>query len=293
MGNTPSHKLDIRFWGVRGSIPCAEPENMLYGGNTSCVQLDLLGCEDYLILDSGSGIRPLGEHLVKTGQQKNGHIFITHAHWDHIQGFPFFKPIYDKANHVSIHMPQQQSGDCKQVLTGQLTPTHFPVTADMLSANIHYITQPPEVQNYGNFSVEFMLANHPVTTAIYKIRTADHVIVYAPDNEITPLEFSKNQSFRDKVIQFCKNADILIHDANYDIEVYRNRRNWGHSTWEDAIDVAKKANVKHVFLTHHDPTANDDQLKDREHLISEHVSHFKTLQLAREGIIYSFTSQDE
>lgn len=262
---------------------------MLYGGNTSCVQIMLEHSDDYLILDSGSGIRPLGEEIARKKIHSSGHIFITHAHWDHIQGFPFFKPIYDKDSKVDIHMPGQISGDCKQVLTGQLTPTHFPVTADMLSAKIGYITQPPERQDYRGFSVEFMLANHPVTTAIYKIITDRHVIVYAPDNELVPVNLqSDDGAFRRQLTDFCRDADILIHDGNYTREMYPERQNWGHSSWEDATEMAGEAGVKNLFLTHHDPSASDGILKERERQIAVYANQFKTLQLAREGIVYSF-----
>ncbi len=282
------HCLTIRFWGVRGSIPCAETENMIFGGNTSCVQIQFKDSDEYLILDSGSGIRPLGDFLEKSDLQKKGRIFITHAHWDHIQGFPFFKPIYTSDNFVSIHMPEQKSGDCKQVLTGQLTPTHFPVTADMLNAQIDYITQTPEPVDYGHFSVEFMLANHPVATAIYKIRSQNHTIVYAPDNEIVPLDLGGSKAFRDQLIAFCKDADILIHDSNYDREMYLNRRNWGHSSWEETTELAAEAGVKNLFLTHHDPASTDDLLKEREGKLKAYASHFKSLLLAREGVLYTF-----
>jgi phosphoribosyl 1,2-cyclic phosphodiesterase len=283
-----TYALKLRFWGVRGSIPCPETENMKYGGNTSCVQLCFKDQQGYLILDSGSGIRPLGVHLENLQLQKSGHIFITHAHWDHIQGFPFFKPIYDEANNVSIHMPLQDSGNCKQVLTGQLTPTHFPVTADMLSAKINYVTQSPEVQHYQGFSVNFMLANHPVTTAIYKIQSQGKTVVYAPDNELVPEHLAPNREFRNALIAFCKDADVLIHDGNYNLKMYEKRRNWGHSAWEDATQMAIEAGVKHLFLTHHDPTATDSMLDERAEELKQYTSEFDSIQLTREGLEYTF-----
>lgn len=273
-----SRSIAIRFWGVRGSIPCPDPENMMFGGNTSCVQISIRGTSDYLILDSGSGIRTLGNALIQHGNEVHGHIFITHAHWDHIQGFPFFRPIYQDASSLSIHMPRQKMGDCKTVLTTQFTPTYFPVTVEMLNADIDYVTQDPGVQAYDGFSVEFIHANHPVETAVYKFRIGEHVIVYAPDNEITP-------DTRAELEAFIQGADVLIHDANYDRPIYKHKVGWGHSAWEDVVDVAVKAGVKQVFLTHHDPTAHDEFLMQREKKVAEHRHRFEQLTLAREGMV--------
>lgn len=273
-----TRSVSIRFWGVRGSIPCPDPENMMFGGNTSCVQISIRGVPDYVILDSGSGIRTLGNALIRHGDTVQGHVFITHAHWDHIQGFPFFRPIYQEGGSLSIHMPRQKMGDCKTVLTTQFTPTYFPVTVEMLNAEIDFVTQETEMTSYDGFSVEFMHANHPVETAIYKFRIADHVIVFAPDNEITA-------EFRQELAAFIADADVLIHDSNYDRDTYPRKIGWGHSAWEDVVDLAASAGVKHLYLTHHDPTSNDEMLIRREQSLAPHRHRFTRLTLAREGMV--------
>ncbi len=276
-----NRSISIRFWGVRGSIPCPDPENMMFGGNTSCVQVTIRNSEEYLILDSGSGIRTLGNALVQHGREVHGHIFITHAHWDHIQGFPFFRPIYELGSSLSIHMPRQKLGGCKTVLTTQFTPTYFPVTVDMLNARIQYVTQESGVQEYSNYTMEFMMANHPVETAIYKFKHGEKTLVYAPDNELTP-------EFTPAFIEFIKGADVLIHDANYDRHIYRKRIGWGHSAWEDVVDAALQAGVKNVYLTHHDPTSHDEILMQREKHVMRHAENFENLCLAREGMVVRF-----
>jgi phosphoribosyl 1,2-cyclic phosphodiesterase len=273
-----TRSFSIRFWGVRGSIPCPDPENMIFGGNTSCVQISIRSVPGYVILDSGSGIRTLGNALIRHGETVHGHVFITHAHWDHIQGFPFFRPIYQEDGSLSIHMPRQKMGDCKTVLTTQFTPTYFPVTVEMLNGEIDFVTQEPGITSYDGFSVEFMHANHPVETAVYKFRVADHVIVYAPDNEIT-------DETRQELAAFIADADVLIHDSNYDRVTYPQKIGWGHSAWEDVVELAANAGVKHLYLTHHDPTAHDELLIRREQSLALHRHRFKRLALAREGMV--------
>ncbi len=202
------NQVAVTFWGVRGSTPCANRENMAYGGNTTCLQVHLPGTEDILVLDSGTGIRNLGNKLneEKAGEI-SGRIFITHPHWDHIQGFPFFKPIYGSANHFDIHMPEQENGGCKEILSGHLTKTFFPVTLKMIDANISYITQPEKKVQYDGYEVEFMLANHTIKTAIYKIQINGKTIIFCPDNEIDPNGIKGNDTFYEKLKTFCSDAD--------------------------------------------------------------------------------------
>lgn len=280
-----NEEIILKFWGVRGSTPCANKENMEFGGNTTCLQIELPQNNEVLILDSGTGIRNLGNHLVQNGKEVKGHIFITHPHWDHIQGFPFFKPIYSPKNHFDIHMPRQVNGGCKEILSGHLTKTFFPVAIEMLDANIEYITQPAEKQDYGQYTVEYMLSNHPINTAIYKIEIEGKKIVFCPDNELTPFADKTDAYFYTKFKEFIKGADVLIHDAQYNRQNYPSRVGWGHSAWEDAVAFAKRAEVKNLFLTHHDPDSSDEYLNDLEKKIQQmHGDEFDSIFLAREGV---------
>lgn len=278
-------RASVTFWGVRGSTPCANKENMEYGGNTTCVQINVPGSDDYLILDSGTGIRNLGNKIDKTSGKVSGRIFITHPHWDHIQGFPFFKPIYGSENQFEIHMPVQENGGCKEVLSGHLTKTFFPVTLDMIDAHLDYVTQQPDEIEYDGYSMEFMFANHPVNTAIYKIRIQGKTIIFCPDNEIQTNNLDEDSEFYNELEQFFRDADILIHDAQYDLDIYPDKRGWGHSAWQVVLEFAKKSNVKNVYFTHHDPDSTDQTLASLdEKLQKEYCDQFDSIQLAKEGM---------
>jgi len=276
--------IGLKFWGVRGSTPCANKENIIYGGNTTCVQIELPYSDDLLILDSGTGIRNLGNYLAEYRTNIKGRIFITHPHWDHIQGFPFFKPIYNPENHFDIHMPPQVNGGCREILSGHLTKTFFPVTLEMIDANIEYNTQMGERESYEGYDVEYMLANHPINTAIYKIHVAGKEIVFCPDNELTPLDQKTDAYFYKKLKHFFHGVDVLIHDSQFNLVNYKEKVGWGHSAWETAVDFAIRSNVKNLFLTHHDPDSDDPYLAWlEEHVEKEYGRYFDSIQLAREG----------
>jgi len=279
-----NNRTAITFWGVRGSTPCANKENMEYGGNTTCLQVDIAHSDEVLILDSGTGIRNLGTMLDDTPGKIQGRIFITHPHWDHIQGFPFFKPIYGSKNKFTIHMPEQEEGGCKEILAGHLTKTFFPVTLEMIDANLEYVTQSSTEIDYGSYSVEFMLANHTTNTAIYKIRVNGSVIIFCPDNELNPEDVEKGTDFYSRLKTFFEGADILVHDGQYSLESYENKRGWGHSAWQTVVDFARSAGVKNLFITHHDPDSTDGALAHLEKTLQQQFANdFESIQLAKEG----------
>lgn len=272
------------FWGVRGSTPCADKENMEYGGHTTCVQIHLPETDEVLIFDSGTGIRNVGQKLMKRDRDLNGRIFITHPHWDHIQGFPFFQPVHRTANRFYIHMPAQQEGSCEEIMSEHFSRTFFPVSMDMLDANISFVNQTPERKSYENYDIEFMQANHSTNTAIYKLHVGDRQLVFAPDNELVPEKYRDESQQMTPVTDFINGADVLIHDAQYDLQAYEKRLGWGHSAWEEVVRVALQGKVRKLYLTHHDPDADDQQLQHLdEHLQREYGSCFEVIELAKEG----------
>lgn len=259
---------------------------MRFGGNTTCVQISRSESGEVLILDSGTGIRNLGNHLIREGEQLTGHLFVTHPHWDHLQGFPFFKPIYDANTSLKVHLPRQPRGSCKDILAGQMTETYFPVTPEMLNADIEYVTQAPEKTHYDSFAVEFILANHHTNTAIYKFHFGNKQLVFAPDNEIIPFEEKGQKGMNRALTDFVEGADLVIHDGQYSLETYQNKKDWGHSAWQSTIEFMREAEVPNLILTHHDPDSDDSYLDTVQNDIQrKYAEDFDSLILAYEKLV--------
>ncbi len=242
----------VRFWGVRGSLPTPSAANLKYGGNTSCVEVRTKSGQ-LIILDAGTGIRALGQKL-KDEAPPNGHrimLFLSHYHWDHIQGIPFFEPLYDPANFVYLHGFKTSEASVERALGEQMSNPFFPVDASVRRATRHFYAISEETLQIGDAVVTTRFLNHPQGCLGYRIEADGHAIVYASDNE------HGSQVHDHNVRQLASDADLFIYDTQYTSEEYNSRRGWGHSTWEVGADIAVETGAKCLVLFHHDPDRSD------------------------------------
>lgn len=274
----------LKFWGVRGSTPAPGPSTVEYGGNTSCVEIRAKG--ELIILDAGTGLRLLGRQLAEEFKEQplNLTLLLTHTHWDHIQGLPFFQPVYQPQNRVRILGYEGARHGLSNVLSSQMENPFFPVTLRELPANLQ-IEELKEMKfSIGRVRVEACFANHPGICVGYRLFTGEASIAYFPDNEPhyatnngdpkTSLEYVQGQER--KIISFLRGVDILIMDAQYDREEYQRHIGWGHACLDDVVALALKAEVKKLFLFHHDPDHDDAK-------ISEMAAYARKLVKAQNG----------
>jgi len=234
----------IDFWGVRGSVPSPGSETIRYGGNTSCISITVEN--KILILDAGTGIRNLGSSMIEQSDLKI-FVIITHTHWDHIQGFPFFTPIYQPNRLVYMFPTLHKKNLVLSSLIDQMDGAHFPLTPDQVPSNFNFITEDPlEFLAKNGFHMELVPMNHPGGAFGYKIKLDDTVICYFTDNEIDP-PYPKSIELNELTEQ-CKNADVLIHDAQYTEDDMPFKHGWGHSLISQVTDLGKTANVKNLVL---------------------------------------------
>lgn len=246
--------MRVKFWGTRGSIPTPEPTYMRYGGDTSCVEVR--SGDTLVILDAGTGIRKLGHTLMHDPLfGGKGYIFLSHFHWDHIQGIPFFQPAFCPGNEFYIHGAFKVDSRLEDALRGQMGSLYFPVKMSDMPSSLHFIELLEETIRVGNLVVTSRHLNHPQGAFGYRIEDEDAVVAYATDNEPWP-----DRHRDEKLFELARDADLLIFDSQFTPDDYEAHRGWGHSTWMDAIEVAKAAGVKTLCLFHHDPYREDDQI---------------------------------
>lgn len=277
--------IKVKFWGVRGSVPCPGPETVRYGGNTSCLEVRFPELDNrLLIIDAGSGLRGLGNQLMANDFKKGPldlDLFLTHTHWDHIMGFPFFVPIYVPGNRLTVHGPVSYEEDTlRGIVGGQLTYRYFPVREAELAASVDYVELKEGRLELGDgIVVTTRYLNHPVLCLGYRIEYRGKVFCTAYDTEpyrnlfvSDPADPSYDEEMaregeevaaeqNQKLAEFFTGADLLVHDTQYtQAEFMPAKLGWGHSTFEHALATAARAGVKRLALFHHDPDRDDDQL---------------------------------
>jgi phosphoribosyl 1,2-cyclic phosphodiesterase len=254
--------VQVTFWGTRGSIAKAGPTTVRYGGNTSCVSVRT-DAGTLIVLDSGTGIHELGQSLVRTGEPVHGHLLIGHTHWDHIQGLPFFAPLFQPGNVWHVYGPRGLDTSIDKTLAGQMQYTYFPVQLLDFGATITYHSLVE-----GQFEIDDVLVtarylHHPALTLGYRLEADGATVVYSSDHEPTARTIEAD-SLADtnrteaQHVAFLRDADLVIHDAQYLDAEYPQKIGWGHSTVEYAIDVARASDTRRLALYHHEPTRTDD-----------------------------------
>ncbi len=269
--------MRVRFWGTRGSIAKAGPGTVRYGGNTSCVELRSPD-GTLVVLDCGTGAHGLGSALLTGGNApRRGHILITHTHWDHIQGFPFFAPLRVRGNEWDVYGPHGAGLSLRETLAGQMQYTYFPLALDDLGATVRYHDLVEGRFKLGDIQVTAQYLHHPALTIGYRLECAGVVVVYATDHE----PHSRRLAVGDAVPrgredarheQFLAGADLVIHDAQYTADEYPSKVGWGHSTMEYVVQAAAAADVQRLALFHHDPLRDDDAVENVVSLARERVA---------------------
>lgn len=253
--------MKIKFYGVRGSIPVCGREYERYGGNTTCISIYREKANRIAVLDAGTGIRKFGKEIVEKGiSQSVINIMFSHFHWDHIQGFPFFAPAYNPEQRIGILTmgKKRRFNSLKEIFTMQLQKEFFPVELDKMGAQFEFF-------HYGD--KETIYGAHMKAVAQYHIYRGGSYGFRLDDDDVSLVICTDLEHIRGidkKIVDLAEGADLLVHDGQYTPEEYKTHKGWGHSTWEQAVEVAKRAHVKKLVITHHDPDHNDEFLDNIE-----------------------------
>jgi phosphoribosyl 1,2-cyclic phosphodiesterase len=266
----------IQFWGVRGSIACPSPRHMVYGGNTSCVEI--LAGEKRVILDAGTGIRDLGKTILKNDLSR-AHLFFSHTHWDHVSGFPFFAPAFHSDHAFTVmsgHL--YDKGGIRATLAGQMMQPMFPVPIDIMQSHLIFedFRAGESFLIDGGIAVRTAVLNHPSDSTAYRIDYGGRSVCYVTDTEHIPGRPDQN------VLGLIEGADVVIYDSTYTDEEFPEKVGWGHSTWQEGVRLCRQANVKKLVIFHHEPDHEDDRMSRIE---EEARAAWDRTIIAREGLI--------
>lgn len=254
-----THRL--RFWGVRGSIPTSDPDKDNFGGSTSCVEITPAD-GTHIILDSGTGIRSHGNDIAREHDSAYDiHLFLSHTHWDHIIGFPFFAPIHQPHAHITIYGPKRADNSLEQTIYGLFKAPYFPLVSSDIKAKLTFIElDEGQLPFAHDNTVHFAPHPHPNGALTYRFEIGKLVITYVTDIEHT------KERLVPSVLELSRNADFLIHDCHFNEDDLPTHRAWGHSSWEECAQVALEAKVKQLFLFHFSPNYSDNDIWDMERL---------------------------
>jgi ribonuclease BN (tRNA processing enzyme) len=255
---SPTH---VTFWGVRGSTPCDGHQFDRYGGNTSCVEITAAG-HDPVIFDLGTGLRNYGEYLYNEGRLDGYHAYVllTHLHWDHIQGLPFFAPLSAGGGTVEVYGPEQAAGPLDVVWDGVMTKPYFPIQARELRGTVSFEGVGADDFALNGAKVRTRWVRHTDPTLGFRVNIEGVSIAYLPDHGPGTVPDDPDDFVPEDVLELCDGVDLLIHDAQHTVDEYELKRNWGHCTIEYAIHVAREAGARELALFHHCPSHGDDKV---------------------------------
>lgn len=251
----------LTFWGVRGTLPLPGPNSLQYGGNTSCITIEFPEAPLF-IFDAGTGLKQLSDYLMRYGSKRlEARIFISHSHWDHINAFPFFAPLYISGNKIQIYGPAQGNISIEEALSSQMKGIYFPITIREFGAYVQFQDLSEGIYEFDKIVVKTTLLNHPGYDLGYRIEYFGKSVCYITDNELYPLDSPfHSESHMKKLIEFINGAEILIHDTTYSDEKYSPKVRWGHSAVSQVVELAIKAKIKSLYLFHHDPDDTDEDI---------------------------------
>jgi len=246
--------VKIIVWGARGSVPSPGRNTLAYGGNTPCVQV-IFNNGTEIILDAGTGIRELGNRVLSEKRRMDAVLLFSHYHWDHIQGLPFFTPGYIKGHLVRVFGLPGPSTEVRNILARQMEQPYFPASLDLTFPMIEFEDLPRNELDFGEAKVKFIRTNHPDPCLAFRMEEKGRSFIYFTDNELFPP--AEQQTPREDMISFCRDADLLFHDSQFTKAEISGRKGWGHSTNIDSVDFAVDASVRELQLFHHEPSRSD------------------------------------
>lgn len=263
--------MKITFWGTRGTIPKPGKDTLRFGGNTPCVSVEMTK-DRFFIFDAGTGIINLGNYLLSLKKRLKMNLFITHPHWDHIHGFPYFKILFLQGNELAVYGSPHGGISTREIISGQMDNISFPITIKEFSSRIYFSDITEGEYEIEGLPLRTISLNHPGVTLGYRLTNlSGKSVAYITDNELVPEDIEPQDIFyRQRLVGFLKGVDVLIHDASYFDDEYRSRVRWGHSPITEVLKLAEESEAKSLYLFHHEPDYDDDKVAEMERIGQEY-----------------------